>query len=121
MELITNRMETETYKKYDRAKKRVKEIKGFYTHVRIFAFINILVFVARFFVLPRLEFIPDDEGFVNWLNWNTYLMPLFWGLGLGIHAICVFGKRFKPFQDWEERKIEEILRKENESGEQNYE
>ncbi|MEM7085750.1 MAG: 2TM domain-containing protein [Bacteroidota bacterium] len=114
-------METEAYKKYDRAKKRVKEIKGFYTHVRIFVIVNVLVYVTRFLVLPKLGLLPEDEGFIDWLNWNTYLMPLFWGLGLAIHGLCVFGKKFKPFQKWEERKIEEILRKENESGKRNYE
>lgn len=113
-------METEAYQKYDRAKKRVKEIKGFYTHVRTFVIINALVFVTRFFVMPKLGFIPEDPDFVNWLNWNTYLMPLLWGIGLGIHALCVYGKKFNPFQKWEERKIDEILRKENESGKQNY-
>ena len=114
-------METEEYQKYERAKKRVKKIKGFHTHLRIFLIINILIYVGRFLVLPRLGVIPEDEGFIDWLNWNTYLMPLFWGIGLGIHALCVFGKNFKPLQRWEERKIEEILKKENESRETKYE
>jgi len=114
-------METEAYQKYERAKKRVKEIKSFHTHLRIFLIINILVYVARFFVLPKLGVLPEDEGFIDWLNWNTYLMPLFWGIGLAIHAFCVFGKKFKPLQKWEERKIDEILKKENESREQKYE
>ena len=114
-------MESEAYQKYDRAKKRVKEIKGFYTHVRIFIIVNILVYVIRFIVLPKIGALPADEEFVEWLNWNTYLMPLFWGVGLGIHALCVYGKKLKPFQKWEERKIEEILRKENESRDNKYE
>jgi hypothetical protein len=113
-------METEAYQKYERAKKRVKEIKSFHTHLRAFLIINILVYVARFLILPKLGVLPEDEGFIDWLNWNTYLMPMFWGIGLAIHALCVFGKKFKPLQKWQERKIDEILKKENESREQKF-
>ena len=113
-------MESETYQKYDRAKKRVKEIRSFYTHLRIFIIVNVLVYVTRFFVLPRLGVLPQDEGFIDWLNWNTYLMPILWGIGLGIHGLRVFASKFRPIKRWEERKINEILKKENENNKYNY-
>ena len=109
-------MDTEAYNKYERAKKRVKELKGFYDHVRIFIVVNILVYVARFYILPKIGVIPQDEGFINWLDWNTYLLPVFWGVGLCIHGIGVYRNKFKFLRGWEDRKIKEFMDKEDESS-----
>ncbi len=102
-------MDQKNYDKYDRAKKKVKEIKGFYNHIWLFVFINIAVLVVRFYVFPKIGFVSDDEGFQNWLDWNTYLMPVFWAIGIACHGIWVFRHRFTKIKDWEERKIKEFM------------
>ena len=40
-------METNSVDKITKAKKRVKELKGFYTHLTIYIFINLFLMVAK--------------------------------------------------------------------------
>lgn len=112
MELIEKTMEPNAYNKYDHAKRRVKEIKNFYNHILIFVMINVSLYVVRFYVFPKIGFVSDEEGFNNWLNWNTFLMPLFWAVGITIHGIWAFRHKFIPVKKWEERKIQEFMDKE---------
>jgi hypothetical protein len=60
--------------------------------------------------------LPEDEGFIDWLNWNTYLLPLIWALVIAIHGIRVYRRKFKIFRGWEERKIKELIQKEEENN-----
>ena len=49
------------YKKqmsYKEAQKRVKNIKGFYTHLVVYLFINLAIFIVS----------TQDEGFINGLS-----------------------------------------------------
>ncbi len=82
--------------KYEAAKKRVKEIKDFYTHV--------IVFVAINFGLFLLDAI-DGSGNLDWFYW----VVVGWGVALLIHAFYVFGIEGLLGHDWEERKINELL------------
>ena len=100
-------METKSYKKYEVAKKQVKLLKDFYGHVILFLVIVPLVFIARFYALPQLGIIEEEEGFHNWLNWNTYIFPLLWLVAIGIHALTVF--KPKTLKSWEEKKIKELM------------
>lgn len=80
---------------YFRAKKRVEELKGFYANVISYCcVIPILIFV-------NLTYSPKFQWF--WFS------ALGWGFGIVMHAFKVFGYS----SDWEERKIREILNKEN--------
>lgn len=82
-------------KAYYRAKKRVEELKGFYGNVISYCcVIPILVFI-------NLTYSPEFQWF--WFS------ALGWGFGVAMHAFKVFGYS----SDWEERKIREILQKEN--------
>ncbi|OIV43737.1 histidine kinase [Flavobacterium johnsoniae] len=82
-------------KAYYRAKKRVEELKGFYGNVISYCcVIPCLVFI-------NLQFSPGFQWF--WFS------ALGWGFGVAMHAFKVFGYS----SDWEERKIREILEKEN--------
>jgi hypothetical protein len=103
-------MEPNSYKKYEEAQKRVKKIKDFYGHIFIFLVIVPLVFIARFFILPAYGIISDEEGFNNWINWNTYIFPVMWLMAIGIHALAVF--KPKPMKRWEDKKIQELIDKE---------
>jgi hypothetical protein len=78
-------------------------IKGFYIHATIFAFVNIGLFVIN-------ALTSGLAGGVWWFYW-----PLIgWGLGLGAHALGVFGfGGGGPWgRDWEERKTREMMDKE---------
>ncbi|WP_417940098.1 2TM domain-containing protein [Flavobacterium sp. RS13.1] len=82
-------------KAYYRAKKRVEELKGFYGNLISYCcVIPCLVFI-------NLQFSPGFQWF--WFS------ALGWGFGVAMHAFKVFGYS----SDWEERKIREILEKEN--------
>ncbi|MFD2541884.1 2TM domain-containing protein [Lacinutrix gracilariae] len=83
---------------YYRAKKRVEEIKGFYGNLTSYCL-----------VIPFLIFINYNT---SW-SFQWFWFPLFgWGMGLVIHAFTVFGYG----KTWEERKINEILEKEQEQN-----
>lgn len=88
----------ETDQKYLRAGKRIEEIKGFYQHL-----------------LAYCLFTP----FTIFINYKTYwdykwfwFSVIGWGIGLVIHALVVFVHKGMLENKWEERKIEELMRKE---------
>lgn len=91
--------------KYRIAKKRVEEEKKFYSHLTAYLIINF------FLILINSDFI--DEGFNNWLRWNLYITPFFWGIGLFCHWVKVFNPNIIFSKQWEKRKIKEIMNKDN--------
>jgi hypothetical protein len=107
-------------KAYGKAKKRLEDEKGFYTHLTVYIVINI---VLLFFMSKLTAFIgadPNDPDFKNWKLWNTFLTPILWGIALLGHGLWVFKEKFflKKFfkksifsKDWEDRKIKEFMDK----------
>jgi hypothetical protein len=95
---------------YLRAKKRVKVIKGFYSHLLIYILINI--FISGVIVFGLME---SDYSFADAItNFGVISTWLFWGIGLFFHWLGVFGfKSFGLGKDWEERKIKEMMEKED--------
>ena len=81
--------------KYQEAKKRVEEIKGFYFHLISYIVVNAVLVVINLLTSP--EYL--------WFIWPI----IGWGIGLLIHAFTVFGNVMG--KAWEERKIKEILEK----------
>ena len=82
---------------YVRAKKRVKELKGFYWHAFWYLVVNIFI----------IGMIVSNGG--DLWHFGTFSTPVFWGLGLMFHALAVFGKSFIFSKSWEERKIKEYM------------
>jgi sensor histidine kinase YesM len=82
---------------YYRATKRVKELKEFYS--------NLLSYCI---VIPFLIFINYRTTSFQWF----WFPMLGWGMGLAFHAFAVFGYG----KSWEEKKIQEIMNKENDSS-----
>ncbi len=84
-------------KKYKLAKKRVEELKGFYIHFGIY-----LVCVPGFVYLNYIS----NTGF----PW-AFFPIVGWGIGVTSHASETFN--YNPFfgKDWEERKIRELMDK----------
>jgi hypothetical protein len=91
----TNSDYSDESKAYFRAKKRVEELKGFYANVISYCCI------IPFLIFINLRYSPGFQWF--WFS------ALGWGFGVVMHAFKVFGYS----SDWEERKIREILEKEN--------
>ncbi|WP_413997717.1 histidine kinase [Flavobacterium sp. W1B] len=80
---------------YYRAKKRVEELKGFYGNLISYCcVIPLLIFI-------NLSYSPHFQWF--WFS------AAGWGFGLIMHGMKVFGYS----SNWEERKIQEILQKED--------
>ena len=90
----------EDQERYERARKRVEEIKGFYVHLAVFVLVNIGLFL--------LNIISSPETY--WFYW-----PLIgWGIGLVAHGFGVFGLTGILGSDWEEQKIKKLMEKERE-------
>lgn len=83
---------------YYKAKKRVDELKGFYSNL-----------LSYFVVIPFLIFINYQTSWA--FQWFWFPM-LGWGIGLFFHAFGVFGYG----KSWEERKIQEIMERESKSN-----
>ena len=62
--------------RYDRAHARVQALKGFYIHASAYVLVNIALFAINVLV-----------GGGWWFYWPL----LGWGIGLGVHALAVFG------------------------------
>jgi hypothetical protein len=83
--------------RYDRALKRVKDIKGFYVHVLVYAAVMTGIFL--------IDLVTPGGP---WFYW-----PLFgWGIGLVIHGLSVFAFEGLWGAAWEERKARELMAKE---------
>ncbi|MGJ8593902.1 MAG: 2TM domain-containing protein [Aquaticitalea sp.] len=92
-----NLMEQE---KYDRAAKKVKRIKGFYSHFLVYIVINLMI------VVINVQNLDPGESYFKWQNFTTLG---FWGIGLLAHGLSVFMPDFILGKNWEERKIKEYM------------
>ena len=80
---------------YQRAVKRVKELKGLYG--------NLISYCIIIPFLTAVNFLTSPDHL--WFYWPM----LGWGIGIAAHAMNVFAIG----RNWEEKKIQEILNKEN--------
>lgn len=82
---------------YEKASKRIEELKGFYGNL-----ISYIVFIPFLF-------------FINWRTspeyWWAFYPMAGWGIGVISHAIQTFGIG----KDWEEKQIEKMVRKQKEA------
>lgn len=84
--------------KYQRAKKRVKALKGFYVHLGVYVTVNLFLF------LLNIVGSPDSL----WFHWPL----LGWSVAIVLHAFSVFGSGRPLGAEWEEKKIAEIMEQE---------
>lgn len=96
-------MTAEEQSKYENAVKRVKKIKGFYSHLLVYIVINIMI------IIVNVQSLDIAESYISLKNFST---ALFWGIGLAAHGLSVFGPNFILGQNWEEKKINELMEKE---------
>ena len=84
---------------YDRAKKRVKEIKGFYSNLITYLVVNLVLLIINLITSPdRL-----------WFYW----VAIFWGIGIIFSAVNVFLRKGRFMgKEWEEKKIKKMMDRE---------
>ena len=98
MELKSYMQDYSREDRYLRARERVEAIKGFYR--------NLMTYII---VIP----------FLIWLNYNTTSFPwvifpiLGWGFGLSMHGLEAFGTNPIWGKRWEEKKIRELMEKDD--------
>lgn len=88
--------------KYQSALQRVKKIKGFYTHAMVFVVINTMIVILNIQNLDKGE---------NYFQIKNFMTLFFWGIGLFVHGLSVFLPQMFFGQNWEERKIQELMEK----------
>ncbi len=92
-------------KRYKVAQKKVKDIKGFYVHLVVYLFINATILI----------FNTQKTAFGNGsVAISDFYPAFFWGIGLFAHWASVFGANLFLGKKWEERKIRELMEKEQE-------
>ncbi|MBN1847308.1 MAG: 2TM domain-containing protein [Deltaproteobacteria bacterium] len=88
--------------RYEKAKARVKELKGFYSNLITYVVINLFLIIINLLTSPTKI----------WFFWVT----IFWGIGVLIHASKVFVLRGRFLgEEWEKRKIQELMEKDGRS------
>lgn len=84
--------------RYNIAKKRVQEVKGFYGNLTAYIVVNLFLMIVNLLTSPEHL----------WFYWPM----LGWGIGVLFHGLRVFNR--VPFlgKEWEERKIKEFMEEE---------
>ena len=81
-----------------RARKKARDIRGFYFSALLYALI-----------IPILWIVNLSVGGPVWAHWPM----IGWGIGLGIQGLSLFAGRTVFGAEWEERKVEELMAREN--------
>lgn len=89
--------------RYEEAAKKVKKLKGFYTHAIVYLVINSMI------VILNIQNLNEGESYFQLKNFFT---AFFWGIGLLAHGLSTFLPYFILGKDWEARKIKELMEKE---------
>ncbi|MEO1013531.1 MAG: 2TM domain-containing protein [Bacteroidota bacterium] len=101
-------MEDKKLQKLNRAKKRVEELKGFYWHLSVYLAVNLFISISK---IGRN--IGNGESFSEaFFDFGTFVVWIFWGIGLVFHAVRVFSR--SPFfgKGWEETQIRKYMERE---------
>lgn len=90
---------------YLRAKRKVDNIKGFYTHFIVYIVVN--TFITWQQVSEHME---NGKSLVQAFQDNgTYMVWMLWGFGLVFHGLNVFITNGVFGQKWEDRKIKQYM------------
>ncbi len=90
---------------YRIAEKRVKDIKGFYWH--LFWYLAVNIFLSFGGIIKR--FIFEGTLDVSDIQFTTFSVWFFWGIGIAAHWLRVFGKNVLFSKNWEDKKIKEFM------------
>lgn len=101
MEVINN--QDSNREAYEMARKKVKKLKNFYTHLIVYILVNAYILIKHYSNLT------EGEPF---FSFETFSTAFFWGIGLVANAFSVFVPYFVLGKDWEEKKINEYMKNE---------
>ena len=90
-----------TAARFRRAQARVEELRGFYIHGFMYVLVNAALLGIN---------LVTSSGYL-WFLWVT----IGWGVGLASHAFVVFGVAGLLGKQWEDRKIREIMERDEHS------
>ncbi|NER14133.1 hypothetical protein GWK08_11825 [Leptobacterium flavescens] len=85
---------------YKRAKKRVESIKGFYWHFAIYLLVNTFILIKKYF---------QDSTTDEFWRWESFIVLILWGVGVVVHAFCIFGFEYIFGKEWEQKKIRQFM------------
>lgn len=107
-------LETEFLEKREKAKKRVNELKQFYSHIRVYILVNILLLLLKSEFIDFVTGETDhfDPNFIKWLDLNVIITPVLWGIGLLIHGLYAYRHKFVFIKRWEQVQIQKFLEEE---------
>lgn len=88
--------------KFHKAIRKVKKIKSFYIHLITYVLINLFLFFLN------ISTSPDTL----WFFWPL----LGWGIFVVIDGFSTFGFDYLFGKDWEEKKLKEIMEKEDDES-----
>jgi len=88
---------TEDIELFNDARERVRKLKRFYSNLGAFVLVNIMLLAINLITSPN----------TLWFYWVT----LIWGIFLAWNAFTVFSGQAIMGKDWEEKKIQEYMKK----------
>lgn len=110
-------MDNKELTKYERAQRRVAEIRGFYNHLAVYLIVNAVLLLLKDKITITLlsKRALGNPELLEWIDWNVYGTPIIWGVFLAVHAIKIFGG-FSIFgRKWEERQMRKFMDEEIEN------
>lgn len=93
-------MELSQEELYNKALKKVSSRKNFYVSLVYYFVVNIFLFAINYFTDPT--------------HWWFYWAALIWGVALIFHGFTVFFVNEKLGDDWEKKKVQELMEKDKE-------
>ncbi|REC64460.1 histidine kinase [Chryseobacterium pennae] len=88
---------------YQKAKRYVEKLRGFYAHLFVYIAVNAMI------VFYNYDQLKPGESYFQFKNFFTFT---FWGIGLVTHAAVVFLSKNSYLHTWEEKKIRQLMKKE---------
>jgi hypothetical protein len=105
--------EFSTDESFNLAYKKVKKIKGFYSHLKVYVIVNIIIIVSSLNTHFMGFNFHNGNNFEirGFRDWEIYSTAFYWGIALLIHAFTVFGPDVFFSKDWEQKKIQKYIDK----------
>lgn len=99
-------------RKFHKAKNHVDRLRRFYVHVIVYVVVNVIISGMKIGRNLRSGELFDEA----FLDMSTYLLWILWGIGLALHAFSVFGLPLILGKNWEEDKIDEFMKQDQQDS-----
>ncbi|OXG08431.1 2TM domain-containing protein [Flavobacterium araucananum] len=96
-----------TDESYNIAYRKVKRIKGFYSHLRVYLIVNVIIIISSL----NKNFVGNHFEVRGFQDFEIYSTAFYWGIAVLIHAFSVFGPNIFFSRDWEQKKIQQYMDK----------